>query len=94
MSTATLLTALSIDVDGWYDQGACVQDAADLFFDRSGVLGNVTRAVDAKARCASCPVLASCSEWASAVGDPSGIWAGGANTAERAAFQLDLGLVG
>ena len=92
MSTATLLAALSIDVDDWYDQGACVQDGADLFFARPGELGTAERAVQAKTRCLSCPVLASCQDWASAAGDPAGIWAGGANTAERSALQRDFGM--
>jgi WhiB family redox-sensing transcriptional regulator len=92
MSTATLLAALSIDVDDWYDQGACVQDGADLFFARPGELDTAKRAVDAKNRCASCPVLTNCREWVLAAGDPAGIWAGGTTTAERAALELEFGL--
>jgi WhiB family redox-sensing transcriptional regulator len=84
MSTATLLAALSIDVDAWGDQGSCVQDGADLFFDRHDELGH-EREDEAKARCAMCPVLAQCREWALAAGDPSGVWAGETTTAARLA---------
>jgi WhiB family transcriptional regulator, redox-sensing transcriptional regulator len=87
MSTATLLTALTTDVGDWFDQGACVQDGADLFFARHGEPANGAREAQAKARCASCPVLADCREWALAAGDPSGVWAGGTSTAERVASR-------
>ncbi len=92
MSTATLLAALSTDLGDWYDQGVCVQDGADLFFARAGELGE--REAAAKASCASCPVLADCLVWALAAGDPSGVWAGGANTAERTGRQGEYSIAG
>ena len=92
MSTATLLAALSADVGTWYEQGACVQDDADLFFPGSGELGHGQREAQAKARCAACPVLADCLQWALAAGDPSGVWAGGTSTAERLVRRREFGL--
>lgn len=92
MSTATLLAALSIDVENWQEQGACVQEGADVFFARGGELGHGAREAQAKARCARCPVLRSCFEWALAVGNPSGVWAGGSDTAERLALQRAYGI--
>lgn len=94
MSKATLLAALSAEVGDWYAQGACVRDGADLFFARSGEVGGAGRSDDAKASCASCPVLAECLQWALAAGDLPGIWAGGANTAERSALQRTFGVAG
>jgi WhiB family redox-sensing transcriptional regulator len=88
MSTATLLAALSIDVDDWFEQGSCVLDGADLFFDRHDELG-YEREAEAKARCASCPVLDQCRQWALAAGEPSGVWAGGTTTAERMALPRE-----
>lgn len=89
MSTATLLAALAVDVDSWYDQGSCVQDGADLFFDRKNEISG-KRQAEAKARCASCPVLAECLQWALSAGDPSGVWAGGSTTAERLNLQSEF----
>jgi WhiB family redox-sensing transcriptional regulator len=86
MSAATLLAALAVD-DGWQELGACVREDADLFFARQGDFGRVSREAEAKARCASCPVLASCLEWALAAGNPSGVWAGGTTTTERLQFE-------
>jgi WhiB family redox-sensing transcriptional regulator len=87
MSTATLLAALSTDVGTWQDEGACVRGGADVFFARLGELDRGEREAEAKARCAMCPVLAECFEWALAAGNPSGVWAGGTSTAERVARQ-------
>ena len=93
MSTASLLAALSTDVGTWYEDGSCVQEGgADSFFSRQGELDGGRREADAKAHCASCPVLASCFEWALAAGDPSGVWAGGTSTSERLARHRELAL--
>ncbi len=89
MSTATLLAALEVDVDSWYDEGTCVQDGADLFFDRENEASS-KRQAQAKARCASCPVLAECLQWALSAGEPSGVWAGGSTTAERLNLQREF----
>ena len=91
MSTATLLAALEVDVDSWYEQGSCVQDGADLFFNRADEISNDREAL-AKARCAVCPVLAECLEWALSAGEPSGIWAGGSTTAERINLQSEYAI--
>ena len=88
MSTATLLAALSIDVDSWQDEGACVRDGVDAFFARHGETDRLQREDEAKARCAMCPVLAECFDWAQAAGNPSGVWASGTNAAERQAGRV------
>lgn len=90
MSTATLLAALSTDVGAWQDEGICVRDDAEVFFARHGESAGSEREAEAKARCAVCPVLAECFEWALAAGNPSGVWAGGKNTAERLAQQHSI----
>jgi WhiB family transcriptional regulator, redox-sensing transcriptional regulator len=88
MSTATLLAALSTDVGAWQDEGSCVRTGVDVFFARLGELDRGGREDEAKARCAMCPVLADCFEWAMAAGNPSGVWAGGTNAAERMAGSV------
>lgn len=92
MSAATLLAALSTDVGMWQDEGICVRDGADVFFARHGEFDRGGREDEAKARCVGCPVLANCLEWALAAGNPSGVWAGGTNTAERLALQQEFRL--
>jgi WhiB family transcriptional regulator, redox-sensing transcriptional regulator len=88
MSTATLLAALSTDVGSWQDEGACARGGADVFFARLGELDRAEREDEAKARCAMCPVLAECFEWVVVAGNPSGVWAGGTNAAEREAGRV------
>ena len=93
MSTTTLLAALSTCDEDWSSAGICAQDGADAFFARQGELAQKQEA-RAKALCASCPVLAECLQWALAVGNPSGVWAGGTSTAERLAYQRPFQLAG
>lgn len=93
MSTATLVAALSMDDLSWQDEGVCARDGADAFFARRNEPAGGQREAEAKARCAVCPVLAECFEWALAAGNPSGVWAGGTTTAERLARQRERGIV-
>lgn len=69
----------------WQFEGACRNYPAEMFFHPEGERGpsRRKRIVEAKAICASCPVLAQCREHALAVQEPYGIW-GGLSEDERA----------
>lgn len=69
----------------WRDDAACRDTGGDLFFHPDSERGPARRRRDAaaKAICATCPVIASCLDWALSVGEPFGIW-GGLSTEDRA----------
>ena len=68
----------------WQMDGACRGLSADFFFHPDNERGRAKRVREdnAKAVCATCPVMAECLQWALDVGEPYGIW-GGKSAAER-----------
>jgi WhiB family transcriptional regulator, redox-sensing transcriptional regulator len=68
----------------WHDRAACSGTAMLLFFGPDGEtqVEREIRERDAKAVCASCPVLAECLDDALRSGVKHGIW-GGLNVQER-----------
>ena len=68
----------------WWEQAACRDRNAELFFHSDHERGpsRAMRAAKAKAVCATCPVVALCLEYALAQPEPYGIW-GGLDEQER-----------
>lgn len=69
------------DVGGpgeWWEQAACRDRNAELFFHSDHERGpsRALRAAKAKAVCATCPVIVQCLEHALAQPEPYGIWGG------------------
>jgi WhiB family redox-sensing transcriptional regulator len=62
----------------WQYQGACQGLPSEIFFHPDGERGprRVNREKNAKAICATCPVIAVCRAHALAVQEPYGIWGG------------------
>lgn len=61
----------------WMEQAACRDVDPDIFFTPDGEYGPRRRQErQAKAVCASCPVLRRCRAHACEVGEPYGIWGG------------------
>ena len=68
----------SMDLWEWQFQGACRSADPEVFFHPENERGprRRRRQEQAKAICASCPVLAQCREHALTVREPYGIWGG------------------
>ena len=68
----------------WQAQAACRNTDTDTFFLPDAIRGPRKRAREAaaKAICATCPVVASCLDWALAGGEAHGVW-GGTTPEER-----------
>lgn len=64
--------------EGWRAHARCRGMDTEVFYRPDGVSRpvRVAREQAAKAICASCPVKASCLEWAVATAEPAGIWGG------------------
>jgi WhiB family redox-sensing transcriptional regulator len=62
----------------WQYEGSCQGMPSELFFHPDGERGprRVNREKNAKAICATCPVIAACRAHALAVQEPYGIWGG------------------
>jgi WhiB family redox-sensing transcriptional regulator len=62
----------------WQYQGACQGLPSEIFFHPDGERGprRVNREKNAKAICATCPVIAACRAHSLAVQEPYGIWGG------------------
>ncbi|HIZ34912.1 MAG TPA: WhiB family transcriptional regulator [Candidatus Ruania gallistercoris] len=74
-----------MDLWEWQYQGACRQTGDEQFFHPEGERGAARRRRDANAKaiCASCPVIQQCREHALQVREPYGVW-GGLTEEERA----------
>lgn len=70
----------------WRDDGACRTADPELFFPAGTTGPYATQIAHAQAICSSCPVLATCRQWALNHRQESGIW-GGMTELERAAWH-------
>jgi WhiB family redox-sensing transcriptional regulator len=66
----------------WRSSGACLHADLDLFFPISSAGRALSQIAQAKAICASCPVIRECAEFAHANAPIQGIW-GGTTAEER-----------
>lgn len=84
MADVRRLPGPNTDQWDWQLHGACRGLDSSLFFHPDNERGpsRVRREAEAKAICASCPVVAPCREHALAVREPYGVW-GGLSEAER-----------
>jgi WhiB family redox-sensing transcriptional regulator len=60
----------------WRDEAACLDADPELFFPDWGVAAVRAQVKTAKLICRSCPVSATCLDWALASGQEAGIWGG------------------
>lgn len=78
-----------IDPRNWQESGACREMDTELFFHPEGERGSSRRrrAENAKAICATCPVLKQCRDYALSIAEPYGIW-GGMSEEERREYLI------
>lgn len=78
MADISRLPAPIAEVWEWQYQGACRNEDPEAFFHPEGERGaaRARREANAKAICATCPVIAQCAAHALAVREPFGIWGG------------------
>lgn len=78
MTEISRLPVPMMDAWEWQYDGACRDYDTELFFHPEGERGSTRRrrAANAKAICATCPVLDQCREYALAAQEPYGIWGG------------------
>lgn len=90
MAEVAALPALVSENWDWQVSAACRGTGVDLFFNQDSERGHSkrTREANAKAVCATCPVLQQCLSWALRVDEPYGVW-GGMTTDERHALRTD-----
>lgn len=76
-----------MDLWEWQYEGACRETGAEQFFHPEGERGASRRRRDANAKaiCATCPVIQLCREHALRVREPYGVW-GGLSENDRAAI--------
>ncbi|OKL48208.1 WhiB family transcriptional regulator [Boudabousia liubingyangii] len=86
MTDASRLPGPVMDLWEWQYEGACREMDTELFFHPEGERGSTRRrrAENAKAICATCPVIKECREHALSVREPYGVW-GGMTEEERRA---------
>jgi WhiB family redox-sensing transcriptional regulator len=62
----------------WQEKGACRELPTEMFFHPDGERGprRANREKNAKAVCATCPVIEACRQHALSVQEPYGIWGG------------------
>ena len=89
MSDVSRLPGPSIDAWEWQYQGACRDLDTELFFHPEGERGSTRRrrAANAKAICATCPVIEQCREYALRAQEPYGIWGGMTEEERREEIQ-------
>jgi WhiB family transcriptional regulator, redox-sensing transcriptional regulator len=90
MAEVAALPALVSEDWDWQVNAACRGVGVDLFFNPDSERGKSKRDRDANAKavCATCPVIAQCLSWAMSVDEPYGVW-GGLTTNERHALRND-----
>ena len=83
------------DLWDWQMQGTCRQVNPEVFFHPEGERGGAkeAREREAKALCASCPVMMQCRAHALKVREPFGVW-GGLTESERAVIYQAEGRAG
>lgn len=88
MAEVAAIPALVSEDWDWQVNAACRGAGVDLFFNLDSERGQAkrTREANAKAVCATCPVMAQCLAWALQVGEPYGVW-GGMTADERHALR-------
>lgn len=77
--------------DEWRDRAACRGTDPELFFPSTAGAGAQRLQRQAKAICATCPVLADCLSWALTEGIDFGVF-GGLDADERRALRRNLPL--
>lgn len=80
-----------MDLWEWQYLGACREADEKLFFHPEGERGSTRRrrAENAKAICATCPVISECLDQSLRVREPYGVW-GGLSEDERSALLADV----
>ncbi len=88
MAEVTRLPGPVADLWQWQLDGSCRRESPDVFFHPDGERGPSRRNRDrqAKAVCASCPVMQSCREHALKVREPYGVWGAMTSTEREAAY--------
>jgi WhiB family transcriptional regulator, redox-sensing transcriptional regulator len=76
------MTIMAGRATNWRASGACLHADPDLFFPISSAGRALSQIAQAKAICASCPVIRECAEFAYANTPIQGIW-GGTTAEER-----------
>ena len=78
MTDVSRLPGPMIDAWEWQYEAACRDLDTELFFHPEGERGSTRRrrAANAKAICATCPVIEQCRSYALAAQEPYGIWGG------------------
>jgi len=78
MTDVSRLPGPMIDAWEWQYEAACRDLDTELFFHPEGERGSTRRrrAANAKAICATCPVIEQCRAYALAAQEPYGIWGG------------------
>ena len=78
MTDVSRLPGPMMDVWEWQYDGACRDMDTEMFFHPEGERGAARRrrAANAKAVCATCPVIEQCRQHALASQEPYGIWGG------------------
>jgi WhiB family transcriptional regulator, redox-sensing transcriptional regulator len=76
------MTIVAGHATNWRASGACLNADPDLFFPISSAGRALSQIAQAKAICASCPVISECLEFAYASTAIQGIW-GGTTAEER-----------
>jgi len=78
MADISRLPGPNSDLWDWQLEGACREVDTEDFFHPEGERGSarLRRELNAKAICATCPVISSCASHALAVREPYGVWGG------------------
>ena len=89
MAELSRLPGTNTDHWDWQMQAACRGEDSAVFFHPEGERGSTRRrrAANAKAICATCPVLEQCRQHALAAQEPYGIWGGMTEEERREEIQ-------
>ena len=93
MAEVTRLPGPVADLWLWQLDGSCRRESPDVFFHPDGERGPSRRNRDsqAKAVCATCPVIENCREHALRVREPYGVWGAMTTTEREAAYAGESG---
>lgn len=80
---------MAAEPDDWWDEAACREAGPALFYPVGTTGPALEQIADAKAVCATCPVIRDCLEWALAHREDHGVW-GGTDEFERQSLRRRL----